>query len=89
VLERKVRAFNPWPVAETRLNGQVLRIWRAEALAEPSTSAPGTTLPNGKTWDVATGDGVLRLLEVQLAGRRRILAEDYLHADPTPAGLGN
>ncbi|RYU56862.1 methionyl-tRNA formyltransferase [Methylolobus aquaticus] len=87
-LERQVRALNPWPVAETRLQGQVLRIWRAEALSERSDAAPGTTLTGRKTWDVATGDGVLRLLEVQLAGRRRVPATDFLNAAPEPAPLG-
>ena len=87
-IERQVRAFNPWPVAETRLHGQVLRIWRAEALSERSDAPPGTTLTGRKTWDVATGDGVLRLLEVQLAGRRRVPGPDFLNAAPAPAALG-
>lgn len=87
-LERRVRAFNPWPVAETRLDGQTLRIWRAEALALPTPAAPGTTLSGHRTWDVATGEGVLRLLEVQLAGRRRIAAADFLNAAAAPPVLG-
>ncbi|MBM4202498.1 MAG: methionyl-tRNA formyltransferase, partial [Gammaproteobacteria bacterium] len=87
-LERQVRAFNPWPVAETQLNGQMLRIWRAEALAERSAAPPGTTLAGRKSWDVATGDGVLRLLEVQLAGRRRVAAADFLNAAPATPVLG-
>ena len=88
LLERRVRAFNPWPVAETRLDGQVLRIWRAEALPQPAPSEPGTTLAGRRNWDVSTGDGVLRLLEVQLSGRRRVAGSDFLNAAPAPPMLG-
>lgn len=88
VLERQVRAFNPWPVAETAMGDQTLRIWRAEALDEQSGAAPGTVLRNRSTWDVATGGGVLRLLEVQLPGRKRILTSDYLNAHAAPFRLG-
>jgi methionyl-tRNA formyltransferase len=89
VLERRVRAFDPWPVAETMLGDQPLRVWRAEALEEAVSAAPGTVLPERSTFDVATGDGVLRLLEVQLPGRRRISAQDFLNAHPAPARLGD
>jgi len=88
LLERKVRAFNPWPVAETRLLGEPLRVWRAQVLPERSHAIPGMVLPDRKTWDVATGDGVLRLLEVQLPGRRRVPAEDFLRARVAPFRLG-
>ncbi len=89
VLDRQVRAFNPWPVAETSLGDQTLRIWRAEVLAEACSAVPGSVLAGRKTWDVATGDGVLRLLEVQLPGRSRIRAEDYLNARKAPLRLGH
>lgn len=88
-LDRQVRAFNPWPVAETRLGDQTLRVWRAAAVAEQTRASPGCVLPGRKTWDVATGDGILRLLEVQLPGRRRIRAEDYLNAHELPLRLGH
>lgn len=81
-LERQVRAFNPWPVAETEYRGQKLRIWLAQALDETTTAAPGTVLVRDKTLDVATGRGVLRLAEVQLPGAKRIAAQDFLNAHP-------
>jgi methionyl-tRNA formyltransferase len=86
-LDRKIRAFNPWPVAESLMDGQVLRIWKAETLPEATTLPPGTVLPDRRTWDVATGEGVLRLLEIQVAGRRRVLAQDYLNAQAAPLRL--
>lgn len=81
-LERRVRAFNPWPVAETLYRGQTLRIWRAESLDEPAPAEPGTILDRVRTLDVATGRGVLRLLEVQLPGGKRMPAQAFLNAHP-------
>jgi len=78
-IDRAVRAYDPWPVCHTRLEGEVLRCWRAEPLPDGETRAdPGTILAAGADGiDVATGEGVLRLLEVQLPGRRRIAARDF------------
>ncbi len=89
-LLRQVQAFNPWPVAETTLDGRQLRIWRARALDETTDRPPGTVLrASGDGIDVATGDGVLRLLEVQPAGKRAMAAGDYANArDLTGRRLG-
>lgn len=81
-LERRVRAFNPWPVAETTYEGAVLRIWRAQALEGRPDGLPGDVLPSPKSLDVLTGDGILRLLEVQLPGGKRLSATDFLNARP-------
>jgi methionyl-tRNA formyltransferase len=80
-LQRRVLAFNPWPVAQTSLDGKLLRLWRARALDEPARRPPGSVLRAGKGGiDVATGGGVLRLLEVQAAGRRVMRAADFANA---------
>lgn len=76
-LDREVRAYNPWPVSHTILEGEILRVWRALPLQMPADALPGTVLAAGPEGvDVATGRGILRLLEVQMPGRRRIAAAD-------------
>ncbi|MGH8496827.1 MAG: methionyl-tRNA formyltransferase [Gammaproteobacteria bacterium] len=79
-IARKVRAFNPWPVAETQLDGERLRIWEAEPLKTPATREPGTVIPDAGGIEVATGDGRLRLLRVQLPGRRTVSAHELRNA---------
>ncbi|TAN46992.1 MAG: methionyl-tRNA formyltransferase [Methylococcaceae bacterium] len=79
-LERLVRAFNPWPVAETGFQGKQLRIWRAQALPQSAHGEPGRVTVCGKTMHVATGDGMLRLDEVQLPGGKRLAVEAFLNA---------
>lgn len=79
-LERRVRAFNPWPVAETVYQGEILRIWLAQALDEHPSGLPGDVLANRKTLDVITGDGVLRVLELQRPGGKRLDSSDFLNA---------
>jgi methionyl-tRNA formyltransferase len=84
-LERKVRAFDPWPVAEADLAGERVRVWRAEARnREPWTgnrAKPGAIVAASKHGiDIACGEGVLRILKLQRAGGRVIDAADYLNA---------
>lgn len=80
---RKVQAFNPWPVAQTLLNGKVLRIWTAVALDESCDEIPGTVIATSKDGvDVATGDGVLRVKTLQIAGKRVLAAVDFINARP-------
>lgn len=85
-LERKVRAFDPWPVAETRLAGERLRIWSARAIAEATSSAPGTVVAaSADGLDLATAEGILRILEIQRDGGKRMAVRDWLNARPTLA----
>ncbi|HNW77312.1 MAG TPA: methionyl-tRNA formyltransferase [Candidatus Competibacteraceae bacterium] len=81
-LERQVLAFNPAPVAQTPLDdGLMLRIWRARAEDEGSSAPPGTVLRETReSIVVATGAGVLHLLELQLPGGRPQPAAAFLNA---------
>jgi methionyl-tRNA formyltransferase len=81
-LDRRVRAFNPWPMAETSFAGEQLRILRARVAEHSSADAsPGTLL--GIAEDglrVACGAGVLAVGELQRAGKRPISARDFANA---------
>ena len=81
-LALRVRAFDPWPVAETVLAGERVRIYAAQAV-EGHSAAPGTVIAATVAGiDLATGAGHLRLLRVQRPGARPISAAEYLHARP-------
>lgn len=81
-IDRLVRAFNPWPIAETRWNSQQLRVWEAWPLDAKTSAAPGTVIATSAAGiDVATGDGVLQLTRVQAAGRKAMPAADFLKAN--------
>jgi len=84
VLERKVRAFNPWPVAQVELFNQTLRLWAAQALPCPATTETvGNVIRCQRDGiDVVTGEGILRLLKVQRAGGKVITVGDFLNAHP-------
>jgi methionyl-tRNA formyltransferase len=81
-LARKVRAFDPWPVAEAEIRGERVRIWAAEAVAVDAQAAPGSLVATHHcdAIDIATGDGVLRIRELQRDGGRRMQARDWLNA---------
>jgi methionyl-tRNA formyltransferase len=82
-IARQVRAFNPWPVAETRFSGRQLRIWEARPVAMAMEQPPGVVLAAGKAGiDVTCGVGALRILAVQLAGARQVSAIDFVNAHP-------
>jgi len=73
-IARSVRAFVPWPVAHARLDGQSVRFWRADSQpAGDHAVAPGTVIAASlKGIDIATGEGTLRVTELQLSGKKRM-----------------
>lgn len=88
VLERKIRAFNPWPVAHTQLFDQTLRIWAAQVLPFARTTEEiGHVLHCQRDGiDIVTSDGLLRLLKVQRAGGKVVSVGDFLNAHPELRG---
>jgi len=78
VIERRVRALNPWPVAETRLEGLQLRIWQARVVPAAAGPEPGTILAAGPQGIVVmTGGDALAIERLQLPGRRAVTAADF------------
>jgi methionyl-tRNA formyltransferase len=70
-LARRIRAFNPAPVAWSELEGERIRLWNARALRLPANAPPGTVLAkNGNGIHVAAGDGVVVITEIQRPGGR-------------------
>ena len=81
VLSQRIRAFDPFPGAHTLLGGEVVKIWSATALADPSSAAAGTVLhAQDQSLTVATGEGVLQLQQLQRPGGKRISAPEFMHS---------
>jgi methionyl-tRNA formyltransferase len=86
-LHCKVRAFNPWPVATTTWRGETLRVWDVGALSrETIRGIPGTVFAIDDGVRVQTGDGVLNLQRLQLAGGRALAVRDFLNGAPIRVG---
>ena len=75
-IERKIRAYHPWPGAFMRVDRQNLKIFSASVV--DLSGHPGEVLRNDKDLIVATGKGALFLAEVQLEGKRRMSAAEFL-----------
>ena len=85
-LDRRVRAFSPWPGTFTAWNGKLLRILSVQVTGGLSDEAPGRVIKDAQGIGVATGDGVLRLVTVQLEGKRAMGAGDFARGQPAFLG---
>ena len=80
-IERSIRAYQPWPIAYSYLDGKNIRIWQAKIMQDSSSSAPGTICTiNSQGIDVTTGDKLLRLTKVQIPGKKPVQVSDILNA---------
>jgi methionyl-tRNA formyltransferase len=86
-IARQINAFNPWPVAQTHWQDSIFRIWRATPLEENISANPGEIIAVDRTGiNIATGDGSLRLLQVQVPGKRAMPVVDFLNANTPVVG---
>ncbi|WP_324062941.1 methionyl-tRNA formyltransferase [Aeromonas caviae] len=80
-IERCIRAFNPWPISWFDVAGQTVKVWQAEVVAQDHGQAAGTLLKADKQGiEVATGQGVLRLLTLQPPGKKAMSVADLLNS---------
>ncbi|MDH0239275.1 methionyl-tRNA formyltransferase [Aeromonas caviae] len=80
-IERCIRAFNPWPISWFEVAGQTVKVWQAEVVAQDHGQAAGTLLKADKQGiEVATGQGVLRLLTLQPPGKKAMSVSDLLNS---------
>ncbi|MCL2657598.1 MAG: methionyl-tRNA formyltransferase [Betaproteobacteria bacterium] len=85
VLERKIRAFDPFPGCSATLSDATVKIWQARCIA--GNAAPGSVLSaNADGVDIACGEDALRLTMLQKAGGKRLSAADFLRGFPIAAG---
>jgi methionyl-tRNA formyltransferase len=89
-IERMIRAFNPQPVAFTNIKGRILRLWKAKVLAGQLTDAPpGMIIGADKNGvDVACGNGILQIKELQWASGKRQTVQTALNAYNHPLLIG-
>lgn len=87
-IERLIRGLNSWPSAYTHMNGKTLKIWDADAVEDQGVAAPGTVTDVKKDcFYVQTGDGLLKVNEVQLQGKKRMPVQAFLLGYPVKKGM--
>ena len=78
-LDRLIRGLTPWPSAYTFYRGKQLKIWKAIPMVMAHREAPGTILTvNKDSFEVAASEGGLKVMELQLEGKKRMTAHDFL-----------
>jgi len=87
VIERRVRAFDPFPGASFQALGETIKLWRAQVERLDVAAAPGTVIAvDGQQLVVACGDGALALLDVQRPGGKRVAVAQWLQGQPLARG---
>lgn len=80
-LERCIRAFNPWPVSYFSIDNNLIKVWQANVINETTNALPGTIVNTGKLGiQIATGQGILNITQLQPAGKKPMSAQDLLNS---------
>ena len=90
VIERRIRAFNPFPGASTMLNGEVIKLQKAHisgAACVREIRAGGIIDIQNEGINVATGDGVLRITHLQKSGGKSLPVAEFLRGFPVTPGM--
>lgn len=78
-IERMIRGLNPWPSAYTKLDGKILKFWRADVVEYSGDGDPGQIVEVGKdSFTVMTGEDALEIRELQLEGKKRLSCDAFL-----------
>lgn len=86
-IERLIRGLTPWPSAYTNWNGKVMKIWSAKVEGTSKDAVPGTIVEVDKdAFYVQTGDGLLKVCELQIPGKKRMDAGAFLRGYQVKAG---
>lgn len=86
-IERLIRGLNPWPSAYTEWNGKVMKIWEADVQDTDTGKAPGTVTAVEKDgFCVQTGEGSLKVMALQIPGKKRMEADAFLRGYPMEEG---
>ena len=86
-IERRMRAFDPWPGTFAEMDGKTFKLWRAEALDKASDAPQGTVIAAGEEGlDIAAGGRVLRVTQLQAPGKKRMETGDYLRGNSIEIG---
>jgi methionyl-tRNA formyltransferase len=89
VITQQVRAFNPFPVCFSELDGERIKIWQANTCARTVTAGPGTLIASGPAGIVvACGEGALNITQLQIPGGKALTAEQVLNARSDKFAVG-
>lgn len=86
-IERLIRGLNPWPSAYTKWNSKIMKIWEADVLGGQTDQMPGTIVKVEKDgFCVQTGTGLIKVLSLQIPGKKRMDAGAFLRGYPMEEG---
>ena len=86
-IERRIRAFDPWPGTFAFLGEKMIKLWKAETIDDTAEAKEGTVIEASDGHiDIACGKGILRVTEIQMPGKRRTAVSEYLKGNSIEIG---